>query len=99
MAAHITHFNCSKDQHYSFVTGITAGLFTQGDVQAGWDLFPLGHGDRDVKITRQPSCRDEGQHPFLKFPFDAGDYVASFQALFTHGGVILPLNCHMRNTK
>lgn len=41
-----------------------------------------------VKITLQPSCRDEGEHPFLKFPFDAGDYVTSFQALFTDCGVI-----------
>lgn len=48
VATPVTRFNCSNDQHYSFVTGITVGLFTQGDDQAGWDLILLGQGDRDV---------------------------------------------------
>lgn len=55
MAVRVTHFKCSNNQHYSFVTGITAGLFTQGDVQRVgicfcWDTETgMSHA---VKITR-----------------------------------------------
>lgn len=71
MPTRVTHVNCSNDQHYSFVTGITAGLFTQGDVQAGWDLFLLGHGDRDVSRRQtNPSRAVETRVNirFLSFP-------------------------------